>query len=334
MISLSFLIPLAIIVYTFYLQWPLLSKRPISSATVALLLLMLIAFLLWRGGPSLVSRIQELGPLKLAPRVEHEVERLRPEIERALQEMDRFDEQFAVTLYLNPNLPADMARQVQRSLNRVGPLLTFLRLTGDPKTLADDLKASYCLLAYWEGRFLYHLGFYHEAIQKWESLWSVGLDFLARLGGPKFWLGDFCVYVGNAHVFAAGQETSPAVSTMSRRAAVAWYRRAIEYDPDLVEAFFNLAWVYDELDLPARAISSLDSLLVVNPAFVPAQYNRACAKSKLGMLEQAMEDLRRIPCPHQAWEVAQEEHDFENLRNSKYAAEFATRVNQCLPPKG
>lgn len=328
-----YFLPVALVAYILYVQLPLLTTQRIDASTVALLTLLIIAFVLWLGGPSMISRIQELGPLKLAPRVEREVERLRPEIESALQEMEGLDQALAANLYLDPTLPPDETIVVERALNRVSPLLTAVRLIEDPQSFSEELKAVYCLLGYWEGRLLYHLGFMSEAIGKWDSVWRIGgPDVLRKLSPTRFRIADFCVYVGNAYVLRSEQvhDQSPQESLL--KLAVDWYRRALEYDLDLIPALFNLAWAYDELGMYGRAFSTLDALLGIDPTFVQALYNRACAKTKAGELDRAIEDLERIPCPHAVWTQARTDADFQRLRESEYRQEFETRVRRCQPP--
>lgn len=331
LVSLIFFVPVALIAYVLYLQRTLLETKPIDAATVALLTLLIITFVLWRGGPTLISRIQELGPLKLAPRVEREVERVRPEIENALGEMDRLDRLLAGRMYLDYKLPREDEVVVDRALNRLNPLLTAIRLIQDPKSFSEDLRASYGLLSYWEGRLLYHLGYLDDAIAKWTSVWQiVGPEVLSKLGSPKLHVGDLCVFVGNAYVLRL--LTNQAEREPALRAAVGWYRWALEYDPDSMDALFNLAWVYDELRIYGQAVATLDRLLSANPTLEGALYNRACAKAKAGQLDEAMQDLRRLPCPHSVWEVARTDDDLTALRSGRHADALAALVQQCAPP--
>lgn len=335
---LAFALPLTIILYVLYLRLPSLAAQPVTAEMVTLLTLMLVAFVLWWGGPSIISRVQEIGPLKLTPRLGTEVDRALPEIERELRDVttwfassDAARQGYEDTLSINPPLPPEKIERARRLLHRIGSLLLTLRLMEEPAALPDRLKLLYVRLAYWESRLLYHLEAYDEAITRWESLWRLGgAGLLERTGEPELLPSQFCLYLGHAY----SQEAVANALDVDHReasyeAAIRWYLRAVSHDRDLIEAFFFMAWAYDDLERYIRAIATLDDLLKIDPTFTAALYNRACANAKAGNVDQAWADLRRLPCPDPLWCEAENDVDFEPIRQSQYAGLFAAMVVNC-----
>ncbi len=75
--------------------------------------------------------------------------------------------------------------------------------------------------------------------------------------------------------------------------AVGAFRAAAELRPDRADVWFYLAIHLDLVGDPTAAEAAYTSSVTQNPAFAPAWFNRACERSLLGRLDEALDDLRQ-----------------------------------------
>ncbi|MBO4779985.1 MAG: glucosaminidase domain-containing protein, partial [Selenomonadaceae bacterium] len=69
------------------------------------------------------------------------------------------------------------------------------------------------------------------------------------------------------------------------------FKSALEVEPELKEAIFNLALVQEKLNKPDDAIKTYDELLTIDEKFVDAWHNRACLKLAKNDFKGAISDF-------------------------------------------
>ncbi len=89
------------------------------------------------------------------------------------------------------------------------------------------------------------------------------------------------------------QEGVKKFSREDYQGAISDYNQAIRLNPQLVEAYVNRGWAYDELGDYPQAISDYNQVIRLNPKDAEAYGNRGLAYGKLGDISQALADLRQ-----------------------------------------
>ena len=74
--------------------------------------------------------------------------------------------------------------------------------------------------------------------------------------------------------------------------AYACYRRAIELDPNSIEAYQNIGAVLRERGVVTAAADAFQNALLISPTFAEARYNLAMTKQGQGHLAEALVDYR------------------------------------------
>src|SRR5437764_9987637 len=72
--------------------------------------------------------------------------------------------------------------------------------------------------------------------------------------------------------------------------ALADYNRAIEIDPNYVQAYVDRATIYESEGDYNRALNDLDQAIQINPNFEPAYRNRSNDYNRTGNFAKGLED--------------------------------------------
>jgi tetratricopeptide (TPR) repeat protein len=81
-------------------------------------------------------------------------------------------------------------------------------------------------------------------------------------------------------------------------AAIDFYRDAIDLDPSLFEAHYNLGLAWFEMKDPARALSAYEDALSINPTSFEARYNFALALERSRYYHDAARELEQVVSDH------------------------------------
>jgi tetratricopeptide (TPR) repeat protein len=81
-------------------------------------------------------------------------------------------------------------------------------------------------------------------------------------------------------------------------AAIDFYRDAIDLDPSLFEAHYNLGLAWFEMKDPARALSAYEDALSINPTSFEARYNFALALERSRYYQDAARELEQVLSDH------------------------------------
>ncbi|MCZ6680861.1 MAG: tetratricopeptide repeat protein [Candidatus Poribacteria bacterium] len=98
--------------------------------------------------------------------------------------------------------------------------------------------------------------------------------------------------------------------------AIAAFQKALEIQPNAVEAYINLATVYLKQNLPDPAIQSCEKAIQIFPNAALAHYNLACAYALKDESEKAIDALKRaIDLDKKVKAFATEERAFDGIRS-------------------
>jgi tetratricopeptide (TPR) repeat protein len=102
----------------------------------------------------------------------------------------------------------------------------------------------------------------------------------------------------------------------SEQAKISIYDEILELNPDDIEALTYKADSLLELNEDQWSLSLSDQAIEINDSYALAYWQRACAKSKLGNTDEAMEDLKAaIDFEEHLKDEIQNEPYFENLKS-------------------
>jgi len=155
------------------------------------------------------------------------------------------------------------------------------RLYGDEVALWNDVveKSPANARAWIQlGNALSNAGQNREAVQRYDQ----ALALLRGFAPIPVYYADAYLGRGNAHS-----------RNNDIQAAIDDYTRAIEYQPELAEAFYNRAVSLVALAKWHEAIQDYDRAIEINPRYVHAYANRAGVNQALGHWEQALGDCNR-----------------------------------------
>lgn len=118
----------------------------------------------------------------------------------------------------------------------------------------------------------------------------------ARLGYDGREIADFLEAIEGMSARRARLAYNKGVSSQrlyNYREALSYYRKAVQLDPEMKEAYLNMAVCLDKLRRTAEAMEALKKAVEIDPRFFEARFNLGVLCLKMGRLEEAVEHLRK-----------------------------------------
>lgn len=334
LIALGLLLPLLL-----YFFRACMGPAPKATDIVTLAAMVLVVALFLAGGPLLLSRLKKVGPLEL-------FETAAPALAKRLAELLELEKRgISPTFDEDLGPPTPVAVEEAR---RADTLILLFDALGQPETLSGDARRNL-------GALLFYVGACAVRRKHWATARD-RLERLQRLTGASSDRNEITfnlpfklaynlgrAYLGPVIDPREAREQGLTYDPRDKRErnkllrmSLDCFRRAAAEDPLSRDAWFNYAWVADELGLIGPTVESLETVLKLNPDDAPAKLNLAISLLKKRDLRSAFERLETITAADRDGEATLNEMmtdpDLEPLRTDpSYARRLLRFLEKALP---
>jgi tetratricopeptide (TPR) repeat protein len=290
------------------------------------------------GGPLLLSRLKKVGPLEL-------FETAAPALAKRLAELLELEKRGISPIFdEEPGPPTQVAVEEAR---RADTLILLFDALGQPETLTADARRSLGSLLFYVGACAVrrkHWATARERLERLQRLTGASLDrneitynlpFKLAYNLGRVYLGPV---IDKREPREQGLTYDPREKNERKRLlrmALECFRRAVAEDPLSRDAWFNLAWVADELGLIGPTVEALETVLKLNPDDAPAKLNLAISLLKKRDLHGAFARLETISATDSdglaILQQAMTDPDLDPLRaNPSYAGRLRRFLKMAL----
>ncbi|HID57108.1 TPA: tetratricopeptide repeat protein [Candidatus Poribacteria bacterium] len=234
-----------------------------------------------------------------------------------LKELKRAEEQLISALELNPDDPGiryNLGRvyleegkpkkaldEFRRSLSsedfqtdaRIGMGLCYARMNQREKAVEQFRLAS---RSKDDGQIWYNIGVLEFDMGRYEQA-KEAFNRAMEKGYPKMKISHFLWAIERMKRREARVAYNEGVKLQKEakyRKAINSFRKALELDPNLTEAYLNLAFCLQRMRRFDEAIKTLQQALQIKSDFVEARYNLGTLYLKLGWYPEAIEELEKV----------------------------------------